>query len=108
MRERLTSRWIASLTPCGKRIAISDVVVPGLVLRVTRTGAKTFSVWYRSNGRRRRFTIPGRFPAVELAEARDRVRHILARVRSGDDPQGVKVGRTLPRAAVRGTETPEP
>jgi integrase len=52
---------------------------------------KTFSVWYRFNGRHRRFTIPGRFPAVELAEARARARDVLARVRSGDDPQSVKV-----------------
>jgi len=92
MRERLTSRGIASLAPVGKRIAMSDVVVPGLVLRVTPTGVKTFSVWYRFNGRRRRYTIPGRFPAVDLAEARETARHVLARVRSGDDPQGAKVG----------------
>jgi len=37
MRERLTSRGIASLAPVGKRIAMSDVVVPGLVLRITPT-----------------------------------------------------------------------
>jgi integrase len=91
MRERLTSRAIASFTPAGKRVAISDAVVPGLVLRITPAGVKTFSVWYRFNGRRRRFTIPGRFPAVELAEARARARDVLARVRSGDDPQSVKV-----------------
>lgn len=69
MRERLTSRAIASLAPAGKRVAISDAVVPGLVLRITPAGVKTFSVWYRFNGRRRRYTIPGRFPAMELAEA---------------------------------------
>jgi integrase len=91
MRERLTSRGIASLAPARKRIAIADVVVPGLVLRVTPAGVKTFSVWYRFKGRRRRYTIPGRFPAVELAEARDRARDVLRRVRNGDDPQSVKI-----------------
>jgi integrase len=75
----------------GKRIAIADIVVPGLVLRITPGGVKTFSVWYRLKGRRRRYTIPGRFPAVELAEARDRARDVLRRVRNGDDPQSVKI-----------------
>ena len=42
MRERLTPRRIASLAPTGERIAIFDAVVPGLILRVTPAGVKTF------------------------------------------------------------------
>ena len=91
MRERLTPRRIASLAPTGERIAIFDAVVPGLILRVTPGGVKSFSVWYRVHGRARRYTIPGRFPAVDLAEAREQARAVLARARTGDDAQVEKV-----------------
>jgi integrase len=91
MPERLTPRAIASLAATGHRIAIWDAVVPGLVLRVTPAGVKTFSVWYRVNGRARRYTIPGRFPEVDLAGARMRARDVLARARNGDDAHGAKV-----------------
>jgi Arm domain-containing DNA-binding protein len=91
MPERLMPRAIASFAPTGQRIAIWDAVVPGLVLRVTPAGVKTFSVWYRVNGRARRYTIPGRFPEVDLAGAREKARDVLARARNGDDAHGAKV-----------------
>jgi len=87
----LTPRFIAGVdAPSSGRQAIADELVPGLQVRVTSRGAKTFAVWYRANGRPRLQTL-GRFPLVSLAEARERARDILARVRQGKDPQGDKV-----------------
>jgi hypothetical protein len=65
MRERLTSRWIASLTRAGKRIAISDVVVPGLVLRSRQQASRRSP----SGIGCRRYTIPGRSPRLTALNA---------------------------------------
>lgn len=91
MPQTLTLRLINSLAAAGRRIELWDSVVRGLVLRVTPAGAKTFSVWYRDRGRARRFTIPGRFPVVGLAAAREQARDVLARARTARDPQEARV-----------------
>ena len=58
---------------------------PALRLRITPTGAKTWSISTRVAGRRRRFTV-GQYPAISLVDARERAGKLLAEVRDGRDP----------------------
>jgi integrase len=92
MTLRFTARTVARLTaPQGRRCDYFDAVVPGLALRVTPRGVKTWCVFYRApvGGRLRRLTL-GRAPVLSLAQARAQARAILARVHTGDDPAVTK------------------
>lgn len=84
----LTDRSVAS-AKCtdSERSDFPDHIVTGLVLRVTPTGAKSWSLRYRrkSDAKRQRVTIGG-YPAFSLADARDRARELLAQVARGEDP----------------------
>jgi len=85
----------------GKRIEMMDSNCPGLVLRVTDNGTRSFSVLYRvagktgrtgtgrtRYGKQQRLTL-GRWPDVGLKEARDRAREIVAGATDGRDPKKV-------------------
>ena len=47
----LTEPFVRALKPAapGKRYAISDALVPGLQIRVTDRGAKSYVLWRRIN-----------------------------------------------------------
>jgi integrase len=75
-----------------------DSKVTGLILRVTPSGARTWAVEYRANGRKRRYTLGPykgegiRGKAYTLAAARDEAETVLARVRLGADPHVTRLG----------------
>lgn len=71
------------------RVEYFDLDQPGLALRVTPTGAKSWAVLYRHRGRLRRLTL-GALKAIGLAEARTRARTALAAAADGADPAAVK------------------
>lgn len=89
----LTELGIKRLTKAapGKRREISDAT-PGLVLRVTDQGAKTFAVYYRwpdpSVGRLKqtRLTL-GDWPTIDLETARGKARRVRSWVKQGLDPK---------------------
>ena len=54
-------------------------------VRVTTSGRKSFVLFYRANGRKRRMTL-GTYPAMSLAEARKKARDVLNEVFKGHDP----------------------
>jgi hypothetical protein len=90
MTIEFTSRTAATIWPTpGKRIECFDLVVPGLALRVTPTGAKSWCVLYRHRGRLRRLTL-GRTAVLSLADARARARDTLRSAHDGDDPATAK------------------
>ena len=60
-----------SRTAKGKRVERFDAGQPGLCLRITDRGVKSWSVYYRLNGKHQRMTV-GTWPGVGVAEARDR------------------------------------
>ncbi len=63
-----------------------DSRVPGLVLRVTRSGAKSWCLRYRSgDGGSRRATL-GRYPEMGLATAREEATDLRQGIRKGGDP----------------------
>src|SRR5215218_10067423 len=90
MPERLTETAIrseiAKAAEAGQRRDLSDAALPGLRLRLTAGGAATWALACRDpHGPMRRFPL-GRFPAMGLAEARDKARALRVRVRAGEDP----------------------
>lgn len=80
----LTDRFVESLKPMDTlRAEIRDGKVPGLILRLSEKGTKSYR--RKSDGRRRRSTC-GNYPQVSLADARAKALEILARVARGEDP----------------------
>ena len=78
-RVKLTDKFVASCKqPLRGRIEHSDILCPGLYLRVTARGVKTFAVIVRC-GALKRCTI-GRYPLIGLAEARRQALAIMREV----------------------------
>ena len=88
MKERLTEARISSVPkPQGfKRTEVQDTVCPGLWLRVTPNGTRSFAVryWVRGAKRGARVTL-GRHPALTLKAARIEAADILDAARRGID-----------------------
>jgi integrase len=84
--KKLTDLFVERVAgPAKGRLEYFDASFPGLALRVTDKGAKSWCVFYRIDGRLRRFTI-GSYPAVKPADARREAQSALDRVRAGGDP----------------------
>src|SRR5436190_9009596 len=90
-RAKMTSRWVESVRVDPRRqIDYWDDKTPNFSLRVSPSGRKTWTVYYRYHKRKRRLTL-GTFPAVPLADARTRARAALARVAAQQDPAAEKI-----------------
>jgi integrase len=63
-----------------------DSIVPGLGLRVTSRGLKTWFIRYSIAGRKRRLKL-GTFPALSVPAAREAARERFAAIGAGRDPQ---------------------
>jgi integrase len=89
----LTDRLIATIKADGQRLDLPDDLVPGLALRVTPSGVKTWSLRYRMEGGRRarvrRLTL-GTYPTVKLADARKKAQAARRKVDGGTDPAAEK------------------
>jgi hypothetical protein len=55
-----TVRYLDHLRPQAKRYEVFDMLVPGLAIRVTPAGHKSFTLYYRHHGRMRRVGL-GRY-----------------------------------------------
>lgn len=87
---KMTARGIDALKPLPQaRAEYHDAELPGLALRITPAGVKTWSVLYRHRGRLRRLTL-GTAAVLGLADARTRARDVLTAVRAGADPAAEK------------------
>jgi integrase len=91
--RKLTDLFVerAKPPPHG-RIEYFDAAFPGLALRITDNGGKSWCAFYRFKGRLRRFTI-GRYPAIKPAQARREAAAALERMREGVDPAEEKRAR---------------
>ncbi len=87
MRVRLTDTFLRAMTPPPEgRVEMRDTGAPGLVLRLTKSGAASWSArGVMPDGRHGRVTL-GTYPDVGLAEARKRARACRAAVQGGADP----------------------
>ena len=64
-----------------------DALVPGLAVRVSASGRKSFTLYYRHQGRMRRLRL-GRYPDVLLEKARRIATQHRGRIFDGADPAG--------------------
>jgi hypothetical protein len=80
-----TVRYLDYLKPQPKRYEVFDALVPGLAIRITPAGHKSFTLYYRHHGRMRRVGL-GRYPDVLLADARTAATQQRGRIFNGADP----------------------
>lgn len=85
-KVKLSHKKINALKPESKTVNYYDTLESGLILRVTKTGYKSFSYMYRIYDKKRRYTI-GKYPETSLADARKKVRLIKGQLAEGKDPQ---------------------
>ena len=86
MPSTLTQRSVVQAKPHPtKRREIADGALPGFYLVVQSSGAKSWAVRYRVDGRPRKFTL-GPFPRLSLADARETARKALQTASQGLDP----------------------
>ena len=87
MRHKLTDRFIQAVKPPATgRLVVADTEVAGLSLRVTPNGVRSFLVRYRPRRQpQKSWTVPGTYPEVTLATARQKAREIVAAAKGGLD-----------------------
>jgi integrase len=96
--KRLTAQAVAKVKPKASRREIPDAVLPGLYLVVQPSGAKSWAVRYRFHGKPQKLTV-GRYPAFELAKAREEAQAVLQEVEKGRDPKAAREQATTARRA---------
>jgi integrase len=72
-------------TPEAGQPIVYDAVIPGLAVRLSPGGTKTFILYRKIKGRPRRITI-GRFPAVTVERARQLAQKMSGKIADGIDP----------------------
>lgn len=96
MSVRLTEKFLGGergpskgAMPKGRKAQVDhwDVVAPGLGVRVTKAGRRSFVVWYRFNGKPRRDTLKPQYPALSLDAARTEANQTAIDVSAGRDPR---------------------
>jgi integrase len=92
MQKRvLNDGYIRALKPAapGTRYAVSDILVPGLRVRVTDRGYKSFILWRRlARGSNSASALAlGQFGQLTLAAAREKARAWLTALAAGQDPR---------------------
>src|SRR5688572_33318827 len=87
--QAFTARGLDALNPQATRYEVFDALTPGLAIRVTPSGHKSWVLLYRHHGRLRRLTL-GRYPDRGLAGARKEALNARGRVLDGADPAAEK------------------
>jgi integrase len=97
MKKSLTVASVDRVAPPAKgQTEYFDKGFPGLALRVSYAGGKSFGFYYRLGGKLRRINL-GTYPAISLIEAREAWRAARVAVSKGQDP--------APRDGVARTDT---
>ncbi len=87
-----TEAFVKDLSPpeAGQRLILIDAKVPGLQLRVTHKGVKTFFSRRRIKGGPSERVTLGRYPAVSVKQAQTEAAKINASIALGGSPAEVK------------------
>jgi integrase len=87
-REKITDRLLTSrrIVPATGQVDYWDELLPSFGVRVSYGGRRTFGVLVRISGQLRRITV-GVYPAVTLADAREKARKIIADAAAGIGPE---------------------
>lgn len=95
----LTVQSIERMKPVpDRRVEVPDAALPGLYFVIQPSGAKSWAVRYRSDGRTRKLTL-GPYPTLDLLTARGRAREALQAVAAGRDPGQEKQASARSRAS---------
>lgn len=90
-KRALTAAALERLKPPIKgQVDHFDAGYPGLAIRLSYGGRRSWTFHYRIHGKTRRMTL-GAFPAMGLAEARWAWREVRAAVERGEDPGAAKL-----------------
>lgn len=90
MARALTTKAVENLKPDpGKRLEVPDPALAGLYLIVQPTGAKSWALRYRFDGKPAKLTL-GRWPTMGVAEARAAATASLDILDHGRNPAGEK------------------
>ena len=94
MKGKLTDSGVRSYRPRAAQYAIGDAACPGLCLRITPKGIKTFAFAYRNRGTGKvTWLTLGRYPDVPLAQARELANDARKTAALGGTPLTPKVQR---------------
>jgi integrase len=85
MARALTTKAVEAAKPSGNRQEIPDGIVSGLYLVVQPSGGKSWALRYRHAGKPCKLTL-GRFPIMQLKDARDAATDALEVVERGENP----------------------
>jgi len=90
MRIKMTAQFVESAkAPAAGQLDCWDAHTHGLGLRISQGGRKTWTVFYRFNGRMRRLTL-GTYPILSLSDARGLATTALREALHGIDPATAK------------------
>src|SRR5438309_163349 len=104
-KTTFTAKWVETVKPPQQRqVDYFDAKPPGVGLRLSNSGRKTWFVMYRTGGRLRRLTL-GTYPALSLADARDQAITAKRAAAQGEDPafqkQGARIAPTVTDVATQ-------
>lgn len=91
-RKHLTSAFIKS-ADTDKQIDYYDTLTPGLGIRISPGGTKTFFYKYRHKGKYRRYSFDRFRTGFGLSDARVKVGELKSQVKKGRDPHGEELDR---------------
>lgn len=104
VHQLLTDRRIRALKAEGQRVEVIDGAVPGLGVRVSPAGTKSWFLRYGPLETRRRIVL-GPYPALTLDAARNKARELVAGVKMSDrDPMAERKAERVARRKA-GAET---
>lgn len=82
-KHKMTDRWVQSFASApGRRAEVGDLLCPGLYLRCSARGGKSWSLLVRVQGKVRRVTL-GRYPVLTLAAAREEALRLMREAAAG-------------------------
>src|SRR5215471_7320214 len=94
MKAKLTDTGVRSYQPRAAQYSIGDAACPGLCIRITPKGVKTFAFAYRNKGTGKVMWLTlGRYPDVPLAQARELANDARKTAALGGKPVTPKVQR---------------
>ena len=85
MQKALTAKSVEALKPHAKRYEVHDLHCPGLSVRISAKGRKTFTARFRFGIEQKRVKL-GVYPRISLATAREKAIDVLRQVDEGIDP----------------------
>jgi integrase len=105
--RKLTELIVKGLKPEAKQVDHFDSACPGLALRVSPRGKKTWCLFYRGAAKSdpsktvvKRLKL-GTYPALKLSETRDEARRYQRSIERGEDPLTIKAHQKAEAQAAR-------